>query len=142
MKRAEYEALIQQREEIRNKLERLGWIIEEILDGMDIKNSGKVKIIRLEGGLAEVEYLKPGCHSSCCGEEFGYINLPVAWVFGEVDWKAENAHVKEVEAATKKQLEQEAQEKERLAQEERDREEFERLKSKFEPKLEPGKEPV
>lgn len=134
MKRAEYEALIQQREESKLAFERFGWIVEEILDGMGIANSGKVKVLRLEGGMAVVEYLKPGCHSSCCGGgDYGHINVPSAWVFGEVDWRAENAQVKEVEAAVQKQLELDAQEKDRLEQEARDREEFQRLKLKFDP---------
>ncbi len=134
MKRAEYEAMIKQREEIDLALERFGWIVEEILDGMGIKNAGEVKVVSLEGEMAHVKYLEPGCHGSCCGKSYEYVDIPATWVFGEVDWKAEHARN---QAAIADRLDRErraADEAERLAQEERDREEFERLKNKFEPK--------
>jgi hypothetical protein len=132
--REEYEALIKQREEIGLKLEQLGWHACAILDALGISNDGEAKVFGIEGDRVEIRYLKPGCHGSCCGKDYGYKKFSVSWLFSEngpalakAAYEEGIRTAKEIEA---KRLVAEA-EAERIAQEQRDREEFERLKTKF-----------
>lgn len=133
MTQAEYEALIKTREDIKCRLQAFGWEIDSMLTEMGVPTDGKASLCRVENGMAKVEYLKPGCRSSCCGEEYETMELPAKWIFGEVDWRAEHAALQKSLNATLEQMRLVKEEKERLEQEQRDREEFSRLKAKFEP---------